>query len=397
MAQQWLFNGLLGLGKFLLHPLFYYSFFLCLVMGYLRVKRERRDFHIRTYDGYQELRFLLPGGLFFGLVLSLLILGAGLVIPSAALLAAAAITFLLSLTLKVRLLSPAYIMGATFFLLTFLTGRDISIPFFQRALDELDQPIYPSVAILLGLLLIVEGLLISRNGYVRTSPALMRSKRGLTVGSHISRRLWLVPLFILVPGGNLPALAEWWPVFTFGEVHVTPLMVPFLIGFSQRVHGLLPRESIQLNGRRVLMLGVLITAIAIAGNWYPLAGIAAVSLALIGREGLHYYQKHSEERLPFYFSRRQHGVMVLGIIPKSPAFKMALQVGEIVTKVNGIYIRDEKEFYEALQKNAAHCKLEVLDTNGQIRFVQRALFEGEHHELGILFVQDPRRWDVEAG
>ncbi|RFU69360.1 PDZ domain-containing protein [Peribacillus saganii] len=397
MAQQWLFHGLVGLGKFFVHPIFYYSIFLCLVMGYLRVKRERQDFHIRTYDGYQELRFLLPGGLFIGLVLSLLILGAGLVIPFAALLASAAITVLLSLTLKVRLLSPAYVIGGTFFLLTFLEGRDISIPFFQGALDELDQAIYPSVAILLGLLLITEGLLISRNGYVRTSPALMRSKRGLTVGAHISKRLWLVPAFILVPGGHLPAPAEWWPVFTLGEMHVTPLMVPFLIGFSQRVHGQLPKESIQLNGRRVLWLGLLITACAIIGHWYPIASIAAVSAALIGREVLHYYQKLSEDRLPFYFSRRQHGVMILGIIPKSPAYKMALQIGEIITKVNGVYIRDEKELYEALQKNAAHCKLEVLDTNGQIRFVQRALFEGEHHELGVLLIQDPRRWDVEAG
>ena len=46
----------------------------------------------------------------------------------------------------------------------------------------------------------------------------------------------------------------------------------------------------------------------------------------------------------------------------------------------------KKVFYEALQQNRAHCKLEVLDVNGQIRFVQRALYEGDHHELGILFV-----------
>ena len=75
---------------------------------------------------------------------------------------------------------------------------------------------------------------------------------------------------------------------------------------------------------------------------------------------------------------------------------MSLQVGEVVTKVNGVKIHDEKGFYEALQKNGAHCKLEVLDVNGQVRFVQRALYEGDHHELGLLFVQEEKKWDSEA-
>lgn len=89
--------------------------------------------------------------------------------------------------------------------------------------------------------------------------------------------------------------------------------------------------------------------------------------------------------------------MILGILPESPADKMALEVGELVTKVNGMNVNDEKTFYEALSRNRAHCKLEVLDTNGQIRFVQRALYEGDHHELGILFVQDEKKWDSEVG
>jgi S1-C subfamily serine protease len=75
---------------------------------------------------------------------------------------------------------------------------------------------------------------------------------------------------------------------------------------------------------------------------------------------------------------------------------MQLSVGEIVSKVNGTIVHNEAEVYEALQRNRAHCKLEVLDVNGQVRFVQRALYEGDHHELGILFVQDEKKWGTEA-
>ena len=72
----------------------------------------------------------------------------------------------------------------------------------------------------------------------------------------------------------------------------------------------------------------------------------------------------------------------------SPAEKMGLLKGEIITKINGAVVHKEVEFYQALQKNRAFCKLEVIGNNGEMRFVQRALFEGEHYELGLLFVHD---------
>ena len=98
-----------------------------------------------------------------------------------------------------------------------------------------------------------------------------------------------------------------------------------------------------------------------------------------------------EKQKPFYFSQSDQGVLILGITPYSPAEKMGLQVGEVIKKVNGRSVRTESELYEALQSNRAHCKLEVYGINNELRFEQRALFEGEHHELGILFVQDKRR------
>jgi S1-C subfamily serine protease len=115
-----------------------------------------------------------------------------------------------------------------------------------------------------------------------------------------------------------------------------------------------------------------------------------VAIAVVGHEGLAFLQKIREDGMPFFFSKKNNGVMILGIIPDSPASKMELKVGELITKVNGSPVTDDKDFYEALQKNRAYCKLEVFDTNGEVRFEQRALYEGDHYELGILFVQDER-------
>ena len=206
----------------------------------------------------------------------------------------------------------------------------------------------------------------------------------------------MVPVFLLIPGNVLTLPYEWWPVFTIGDNTYSLMLVPFAVGMHQKIQGMLPKESIQLMGSRVIGLGIFITLVAVAGYWFPIASIVAVALAMIGREALTLSQRLQEENMPFYFSKKNHGVMILGILPESPAEKMALGVGELITKVNGTLVHDEQSFYEALQWNGAHCKLEVLDTNGQIRFVQRALYEGDHHELGILFVQDGKKWESAA-
>ncbi|RFU63923.1 PDZ domain-containing protein [Peribacillus glennii] len=391
MTEEWLFACLKGLGTFFLHPVFYVSVFLSVLIGYLRVKRERSDFHIRIHDMFQEMRFLLPRGITYGLILSLITLAAGLVIPFASLLLIGILSLMLSVTLRFRFLSPAYSIGLAFFLIFFMYGRDVQLPLFEETFHNLDRPVYSALPILLGLLLIAEGALIRRSGHKKLSPKLLISKRGFTVGSYVSKRMWLVPMFVLVPGGNLPALFEWWPVFSVGNVHVSPMFVPFLIGFSHQIKGMLPGQAIRAYGKQVLIFGIVITAIAAAGHWYPVISMAAVVLAVLGRELITYFTNAADEKRPFYFSRSKLGVRILGILPHSPADKMGLQMGEVISKVNGVTVRDEREFYEALLKNRAHCKLEVVGNNDQIRFVQRALFEGEHHELGILFVEGMKK------
>jgi hypothetical protein len=392
----WLLELGSGVGRLFLNPLFYYLFFVAAVLGVLRVKRERLHFHIRAEDAYFELRQLLPLGILLGLVFSLITITSGLVIPFGAILLFVLVAFLISATFRIRLLSPAYVMGAAFFGLIFIAGQALPIPIFSDVFVSLDEKVYPSVAILLSLLLIVEGILIFVNGSKSTSPKLIKSKRGQWVGIHESKRLWAVPLFLLVPGDAVTLPFEWWPLFSLGGESYSILLVPFAIGFHQQIQAQLPREAVKIVGKQVILLGVVTTLLAIIGYWIPIITILVVALTMIGRELITLRQRISEENLPFYFSKRNTGVMILGVLPDSPAEKMALQVGELITKVNGTIVNNKGAFYEALQRNRAHCKLEVLDVHGQIRFVQRALFEGEHHELGVLFVSDYEKKGNEA-
>ena len=385
-----------GTGKLLLHPLFYYFFFMAAFLGVSRVKRERKNFHTRTEDAFFELQQLLPVGLIIGLVISLITIVSGLVVPFAVVIVVAVMTLLLSLPVRVRLLSPVYTVGIAFFILLFTAGQDWGIPVIGQYFESIEAKIYPSVVLLLALLVVGEGLLIRSNAWKGTSPKLIQSRRGQTVGVHEVKRLWMLPVFLLIPGEVLQSPFAWWPVFEMGDQLYSLMLVPFAVGLQQQIQGDLPKEAIRLHGGRVISLGILVLAVAVAGYWFPLASIAAVVLGIVGRELIYLVQRIRDENRPFYFSKQNQGVMILGVLPQSPAAKMELQVGELVSKVNGFQVKDEKSFYEAIQRNAAHCKLEVLDTNGQIRLVQRALYEGDHHQLGILFVQDEKKWDSAA-
>ncbi|TDK62223.1 PDZ domain-containing protein [Bacillus salipaludis] len=395
MAQIWLVELLKGIGKLFLHPIFYYLLFLSAILGVMRVKRERKNFHVRAHDAYFELRQLFPLGIMVGLSLSIVSILAGIVVPFAAIVLTAVFTLLWSFTANIRLMSPVYTVGAAFFTLIIMTENKWSIPLFSETFHSLDQKVYPSVVVVLALLFIAEGVMITKNGSKGTSPKLVKSKRGQSVGAHEVKRLWFLPLFLLVPGDALSLPFDWWPVFHVGAEKYSLILVPFAIGFQQQIQGMLPKAAIQLYGRRVIVLGSIIAILSIVGWWYPLLSIIVAAFAVIARESLALIQKLKDDSLPFYFSKKNNGLMILGIIPDSPASKMELKVGELVTKVNSVVTYNEKTFYEALQKNRAHCKLEVLDTNGEIRFVQRALYEGDHHELGILFVQDERKFDDE--
>ena len=48
---------------------------------------------------------------------------------------------------------------------------------------------------------------------------------------------------------------------------------------------------------------------------------------------------------------------------------------------------NEQELYEAVQINAAHCRLEVLDSNGELRLRQHILFRHDHYRLGLILVR----------
>ncbi len=373
------------IGSFFANPILYIGLFVIFMIAHRRIKKERAAFHTRVTDRIAD--FVIPfwPAIMIGLILSVVTIGLGLVVTVPLLFLLIATTMVFVLTTTVRWMSPAYIVGLALLVIAFapMLSDMAFLSTVATALAEI--PLY-HLAIILALFVIGEGLLIYRNGATYTSPSVERSKRGMWVGFQEAKRLWIVPVFFLVPVGIIPSF-EHWPVFTLGETSFQPIIFPVLIGFGQRVRASLPSEPIKTMGMRVVGLGLLLAGLAAASYWYPFVAVLTASLAIVLREILWMVAKARDEGQPSFYGSKQRGCVILGVIPNSAATKMKLEVGETIVKINGRPIHDETSFYGALQLNSAFCKLDVLDHAGEVRFAQGALYDGQHRQLGVLLVK----------
>ncbi|WP_408007829.1 PDZ domain-containing protein [Pseudalkalibacillus sp. A8] len=386
--QDILWSVLDGMGWFFLNPLFYVILLLIGFHAVTRVKRERSDFHVRVYDTMDDFVKGIGPGLLIGLIFSVFSVFAGLYLPFGVIAVMSVFYILLGLTLRKNYFNPVFAGGLTYLAAAYMPSFTTGVRIIDSWLTDLQGASLGMIALLIAALVVAEGILIMAIGVKNTSPILLRGKRGKGIGAHVISRIWLIPLFILVPG-SVVATSNWFPLLQIGEASVGIALAPFAIGFHHVVSQSMPEPVVKSIGIRFLWLGIILLAGSILLITFDLEmlSIIIVGLALIGRNALILYYRKLEVKSAPYFSAMNEGLRVLGIIPGSPASKMNVSIGERIIKVNGKRMERVEDFYGAVQSSAAFVKLEVLNFNGEVRFVQRSLYQNEHHELGLLFAQ----------
>lgn len=378
-----------GIGRLFLHPLFYWSFILVLLSGIRRIRQERMDFGTKVYSLFSEWKGNIFYSLLFGFFISVITLSAGFVFTVETLIALSIVMFVLSISFNFAALSPVYSIGITFAVLFLLPQflRDTSIND-ERWFTDVN---FPGLAILLGLLIIAEALflkLIKRHHFF---PSLVRSERGGWIGQSRIKQFGMIPIFLLIPGGSLLPMEPYWPYVTIGGETYGLLLFPFLLGTQLAVRGNNPRVIVQRMSGWLMGIGVIVTLASISSLFLPAAALWTVIFAIAAKEFILYRYRVDENKKFAYFHPENNGLKVLGVLPGTPAERLGITAGETIVKVNGKPTSEVNEFYEALHDSSASYRLEVLDERGEPRFVQGAFFEGDHHELGLLFTEEPYR------
>ncbi|MEI4769644.1 PDZ domain-containing protein [Psychrobacillus sp. FJAT-51614] len=378
-----------GIGRFFLHPAIYITLLFSILIGYFRVKRERKHFRTRLLWGWTEAKHLFDGYV-WAIFLSVVSVGVGLVVPTSWLFIYSIWMILFILLFMYQLGSAIYAMAlgaVTIYLMNvynwsfnILSWKNIS------GMDILHEPIV-TIAVLAGLLLIIEGILIQKHGAQNASPKLVTTPRGIEAIEYVTKRLWILPILLVIPGDAIASYVPYWPQFTIGESTFSLILFPFVIGFQQKSRKTLAVGFFPDLGKRVWQLGIVVAIVAAVGYFMPLVSGLALILGAIARLVISYIAYKKEMSGTFAISPQSDGVMIAGVLADSPAEKMGLLIGEKIVKVNGQKITNEQEFYEAVQINAAHCRLEVVDISGELRLRQHILFRHDHYRLGLILVR----------
>jgi S1-C subfamily serine protease len=109
-----------------------------------------------------------------------------------------------------------------------------------------------------------------------------------------------------------------------------------------------------------------------------------------------WYSAREETSQSPLFIHSEQGLKILAVLPGSSAAELGLQAGEIIHKVNLVPVLTKQELHQAMRLNPAFCRLEVINLEGNIKFVSRAIYAGDHHELGILLAPDAETIDFIA-
>ncbi|MBJ6360995.1 PDZ domain-containing protein [Paenibacillus sp. MAHUQ-46] len=386
-------TGVAALG--LLQQPFYYIAVLLMVLQFLRQTRtERKLFHVRLHVWPLLLLRAMLLGLAVGACVSLLSFGLGAAVTMQTIYWLWAVAGILVL-FRVRYLCFAYsagIIGILHSVAGWLEPQALgkaAAPFVE-SLQSLD---IPGLLILIALLHLAEAWLVRLQSTELASPLFLAGKRGKLIGGYQLQGYWPIPLLLLVPaqaGTGADAILPWAPLLggTALAGSWTMLGVPMVVGFSELTRSLLPEQRARQTAKALLYYSLILGAVAAVAAWWPPLTLVAALCALLLHEAIGWISAAAEQKRSPYYVHSDQGLRVLAVVPGSPAEALGIVPGEIIYKVNGYTTQTPDVFHRALHVNSAFCKLEVINHEGHSKFLQRARFAGEHHQLGIILAPD---------
>jgi len=357
---------------------------------------ERAMFSVKLRTWVKPFLFALIGGGIASIAISIITILLGFTFTASTVWWLCGISFVLML-MRLRFASIVY--SAAIVTLLHLTATAIG----PLTLDERVGAVYQSllelqpvsILVVASLMSLAQSLLVRWQGKLFVSPIYMSSKRGKVIGGYILQGYWAAPVFLFMPvaantsGAVSFASQAVQPLFlTAGPEAWLLLACPLMLGVTGMTQSVNPDALVKRISNQWLLYSILILIISFASWWVaPLLWVAAIGL-LLSFELVHWINRWQESKQPPRYGPLDKGLRVLAVVEHSPAVHMGIVAGDTVLKANGMSVNTLDQLYEAMSSNPAFCKLEMLNSDGELKFAQRARFVDEHHQLGIIMAPD---------
>ena len=395
---EWLAQAGYGIVRALIRPFGYIAVLLVLLLAFRQIRTERRLFHARLTAWPGRLLASLPAGLAAGVIVSAAVQFLGVDLNADAVIWLWCASLLLGLA-RLRFVSAAYGAGLVAILQWAAgwfdwSGAPERVRRLTASLASFDAA---GLLLVAGLLLPLEALLLRYFSARLAGPVIVDGKRGRPIGGWRVDAVWPVPLLLLVPAEGASAALPWTPLFWGGDDAAgwAMLGLPVMLGSVWRTTSLLPAAKAARAAKSLFWTGLIAAAAgAAASRWELLLPAAAAAVPAL-REIAVWIERTREAASGPLYAHEAVGLRVLAVLPGSAGAQLGIEPGEIVCKVNGVVVRSPEDLYDGLAANPAFCKIELLNREGHVRFAQRARYENEHHQLGLIMAPfEDAQWTV---
>ena len=348
----------------LVMPIFWIVLFL-VFMQYRRVAATEEKLFGRVISGVgkQILKSVVLGAL-GGFAASAILIFLGLSLEQIGL------YFIWPVALLLLLFNPRYLCfsyAGGIVALAVLIGRYILLPLFpileQNFIFESLLMIHiPALLVLIGLLHLVEALLIYVGGHWGSSPIYLKRSGGEVVGAFTLQRFWPIPLVALlvtivaqteIVGVSMP---DWWPIL---ESNLQPrenqslqyMVIPIAagLGYADMALSSTPRERTAFSAKWLAVYSIILLLVAVGSEFMRWLVLPGVLFAPIGHELLILYGKKQEESNSPRYCMPEKGVPIMKVLPNSPASDAGLLDDDLVLKVNGNPVDDNREMIDRIE------------------------------------------------
>lgn len=360
-----------------------FFFFAVVLIAYLHIQHnaqlETSWLGILRNAQHVQLMNVMLYGIIVGLLASAVIVLLGIVVDYKAVLVIWPLAILLML-FNLRFVSFAY-AGAVVCLASMLFGW-----------PEIDVS---ALVAFIAILHLAESVLIYLDGFRDSIPVLMEYKQFKPVGAYVMKKLWPVPLVILVSpeqwmvtGAGGVGMPDWWPVFrsqadATGVLMLFPIVVA--LSYSDITSVQLPRERTRESGFWMGVYSLIILIIAtISSRIYWMKYVAVISMPVLHELLIAMARKLQIREQPA-FGAPWRGLRVLEVLPESVGEKMGIRPGDILMSLNGKQVNSQIKLEDILSEYPTFIWAKV-ERKGEIKELEWRDYQEGINELGVIFV-----------
>lgn len=383
---------------FFVQPLFLIGLFYAFWNHKKRLSYVRETYRMNFNRSFFELFDYFFKAIFIGLVISLIAIALGVPLTIKWYLVYQFISIFLLLLAGSRFIHPIFTFSLTSIVLFLankfnysfsLTGLTNIIRQESLIIDfELGElsPLILNSLFLMALLLLFTPFLMKNKDNNKLYPVLRSSKRGKRVAKYQNKSLYLLPLAVLVPGHLIEPLASWWPLFTIGSEKYGVLILPFIIGFQFTISTQLIEDAIRYIKKDLQILTVIAVFLLLFSYFYQAYSIWSVLIVLIGGLFILYRHRQRENLWSFKYGPADEGLRVIAVRPDSPAERMDLKAGAIITHINDQEMNKKEDFYEMITYNRSYIRIRLKRSDGEVIMVETPLYDDDYNNLGLLIL-----------